>query len=286
MKKIIRTILIIIFFEPYLIAQVEIPHRFQAGQPAKAEEVNENFAALKKAIEEVSRTGNHFQGNVGIGTNSPNAKLSLGNDISGTKLALYDQSSENMYGLGVTAGMFRLHVNNPKARFSFLDKVDGNEIFTVRASGSVGIQEINPRFNLHVNGTAGKPGGGSWATASDVRLKDIHDNFTKGLSALNRLNPVTYQYKKDNSLRLPTDKIYVGLIAQEVQEVIPEAIGEYDQGYLSLTSDPIILAMLNAIKELHLENTELKQNLVLLKKELNDLKSEVLSKSGVKNQLE
>lgn len=288
MKKTILTTLFSIFLGTYLIAQqVEIPHTFQAGQPARAEEVNENFAALKAAIEEVSGSDNFFRGEVGIGTTSPNAKLSLGDDIAGTKLALYDKSENNMYGLGVTAGRFRIHVNGPQARFSFLDEANGTEIFTIRGEGRVGIKETNPSFNLHVNGSAGKPGGGSWSTASDIRLKDVQNNFTKGLSAIQNLNPVYYSYKKDNPLQLSAEETHVGLIAQEVQEVIPEAIGEYEKGYLSLSSDPIILAMLNAIKELHAENAQLKKEINLIKTGLNNLKLQMLLESnGVQNQLE
>ena len=33
-------------------------------------------------------------------------------------------------------------------------------VFVEKTSGNVGIKEFNPAFDLHVNGTAGKPGGG------------------------------------------------------------------------------------------------------------------------------
>ena len=33
-------------------AQTQVPHDFQAGQPARASEVNENFEALESAIEQ------------------------------------------------------------------------------------------------------------------------------------------------------------------------------------------------------------------------------------------
>ncbi|MCB0534684.1 MAG: tail fiber domain-containing protein, partial [Saprospiraceae bacterium] len=116
--------------------------------------------------------------------------------------------------------------------------------------GNVGINNKNPVFTLTVNGDAGKPGGGSWSNASDKRLKDIKGDFTRGLSALEQLQPIYYHYKKDNAVGLPSDPQYIGLIAQEVQKVIPEAV-ETDKGdYLFLNNDPIIWTMLNAIKEL------------------------------------
>jgi hypothetical protein len=42
---------------------------------------------------------------------------------------------------------------------------------------------------------------------------------------------------------------HVGLVAQEVQKVIPEAVTENRRGYLLVNNDPIIWAVLNAIKE-------------------------------------
>lgn len=272
MKILINFLFVGIFTISIAKSQVEIPHVFRAGEPAKAEEVNSNFTALKNAIEKIPGTTNRLVGNVGIGTDSPNAKLSLGNDLGGTKLALYDQSNENMYGMGVTAGRFSIHVNNPKARFSFLDKVDGEEIFTIQGTGRVGIMNINPNFHLHVNGTAGKPGGGTWSTASDARLKDIHEDYTKGMDHILKLTPVYFNYKNQNPLEIPSEEIHIGLVAQEVLEVIPEAVGEYDQEFLSINSDPIILAMLNAIKELNKENNSLKNELETLKAEIKNLK--------------
>ena len=42
---------------------------------------------------------------------------------------------------------------------------------------------------------------------------------------------------------------HIGLVAQEVQKAIPEAVTENSKGYLLVNNDPIIWAMLNAIKE-------------------------------------
>jgi hypothetical protein len=75
------------------------------------------------------------------------------------------------------------------------------------------------------------------------------------------LNPVRYKYREDNKLELPSEKEFIGLIAQDVQDIIPEAVGENDNGYLMVNNDPIVWAMVNAIKELRTENEALKLRL-------------------------
>ena len=48
---------------------------------------------------------------------------------------------------------------------------DTTAIMTFKGNGNVGIGDEDPDFLLEVNGTAGKPGGGSWSNSSDRRLK-------------------------------------------------------------------------------------------------------------------
>jgi hypothetical protein len=127
----------------------------------------------------------------------------------------------------------------------------GNNQFLIRAQGGVGIGTASPDAQLTVNGTADKPGGGSWGTYSDARLKDVGANFTHGMAALAAIQPVHYHYKSDNPLHLPSQPDYVGVVAQQVQSAIPEAVQQNKAGYLVVNNDPIIWTMFNAIKELN-----------------------------------
>ena len=115
--------------------------------------------------------------------------------------------------------------------------------------GRVGIGTFNPDQTLSVNGNASKPGGGSWATFSDERLKHIKGHFNGGLKAVMKLQPLRYEYKKDNLAGVKSDGEHIGFSAQEVEKVIPEAVTKTEQGIRLVNNDPIILAMLNAIKE-------------------------------------
>ena len=177
---------------------------------------------------------------------------------SSDRLQLGANSSEIMT---LQNGKVGIGKTNPTAE---LDLVGGATI-----TGNVGIGIPNTgSFKLVVLGTAAKPGGGSWSFYSDVRLKDLNGTYERGLSEINMLNPVRYNYKEDNELDLPADEEFVGFVAQEVQEIIPEAVETNDDGYLLLNNDPIIWTMVNAIKELKAENDELRARLEALEKTL------------------
>ena len=145
---------------------------------------------------------------------------------------------------------------------------------------SVGINTMNlSGYTLAVGGSAAKSGGGSWSSLSDIRLKHVHGSYERGLSEVSHLNPVTYKYTSDNDMNLPADKEYVGLVAQDVQGVIPEAVEENSNGYLMVNNDPIIWAMLNAIKELKGENELLRQRVDALESRI--AQPQLVSAKGV-----
>ena len=148
--------------------------------------------------------------------------------------------------------------------------------------GKVGIGTTNPGYTLHVVGNAGLSTGTAWTNASDVRLKDIHGDYEYGLDQILQLHTVRYSYKKDNALGIPSDHPMTGIIAQEVQKVIPDAINTRKDGYLELNIDPIHWAVVNAIKDLYkkwFDDSEgLHEEVDKLKKENTELKAYLCSK--------
>jgi len=92
-------------------------------------------------------------GNVGIGTDIPFARLSLGEGNANTKLAIWQgYTSADVMGLGVGPAQFRLHLHNATNRFSFLNAPAGTEIVTILGNGNVGIGTSSPSQKLHVEG--------------------------------------------------------------------------------------------------------------------------------------
>jgi hypothetical protein len=173
-------------------------------------------------------------------------------------------------GIGTTAPVFRLHVvDNSNTGLRVQTNTGGGTVasfggngdfqidavnvvggrFMVKENGRVGIGTTAPDQTLTVNGNASKVGGGSWATFSDERLKNIRGRFTSGLKAVMQLQPLRYEYKRENALNLKSEGEHVGFSAQAVQKIIPEAVTTNDKGYLLVNNDPILWTMLNAIKE-------------------------------------
>jgi hypothetical protein len=141
--------------------------------------------------------------------------------------------------------------------------------------GLVGINTTTPDTQLTVNGNVDKPGGGSWGTFSDERLKNIKGRFTPGLNAVMQLRPLRYEYKQDNALGIKSEGQHIGFSAQQVQRIIPEAVSKDDKGYLLINNDPILWTMLNAIKEqqvnIERQQSEIQQQRTRLKQQQNQI---------------
>ena len=196
--------------------------------------------------------------NVGIGTSTPGATL----EVDGSnQLDVFIKAPET----GVGAGLDFFTTGSGGLQWEILDtgafsaqgpnKLNirnvntGNDILTILANGQVGIETTLPDNTLTVNGSADKPGGGSWGTFSDGRLKTVAGTYDAGLDAIMKLTPVRYHYKEQNAMGIKDDQEHVGFVAQEVEKVIPEAVTRNSQGYLLVNNDPILWTMLNALKE-------------------------------------
>jgi hypothetical protein len=204
-------------------------------------------------------------GNVGIGIASPGRLLHV-NATAAPVIQMTDATSgtANTDGFQIVQAGANTTIENQEAgtmkfRTSAIDRM------TITAAGSVGIATTAPTDTLSVNGTASKPGGGSWAVFSDERLKNIKGVFNRGLNTVMQLQPVRYEYKPDNALGLKRLGENIGFGAQALQKVIPEAVTTSENGYMMVNNDPIIWAMLNAIKEQQNEISALKKEVRQLK---------------------
>jgi hypothetical protein len=109
----------------------------------------------------------------------------------------------------------------------------------------------------------------SWSTTSDQRLKkNIADN-NDGLNKINSIRVRNFEYRLpeevDAELK-PADAVIrlgvqLGVIAQELQQVLPECVKTESTGVMSVDTDNLIWYAINAIKELKAEVDSLKSQL-------------------------
>lgn len=182
---------------------------------------------------------NYFEGNVGVGTASPGDKVQIDAPAGEDALRVRVGGSTKL----------RVHSNGGVS-------VGGNFAGTVpsngmRISSAVGIG-AQPAFLLHVNGSAGKPGGGSWSNSSDRRLKKNIEGLYGALDSLLQLRGVTFEYKDPEAIHeLPGERI--GMIAQNVADVFPDWVDMNDDGYLRLTFRGFEALTVEALRELRAE---------------------------------
>jgi hypothetical protein len=128
----------------------------------------------------------------------------------------------------------------------------GSNQFLIRAGGGVGIDTTAPTATLSVNGTANKPGGGSWSIFSDFRLKKNIEPLTGALSRLLQLRAVTFEYKDPEAIHeLPGSQI--GMIAQEVEKVFPDWVDTAANGMKRLNIHGFEALTVQALRELREE---------------------------------
>ena len=114
----------------------------------------------------------------------------------------------------------------------------------------VGIGLASPTHQFELSSDdAGKLATSVWTITSDMRLKSLDGNYTKGLKDILQLNTIMYHYAKGNARNLATDVQGYGFSAQDVQKIFPEAVNTEKDGYLSLNIHPILVAYVNAFKD-------------------------------------
>jgi hypothetical protein len=103
-----------------------------------------------------------------------------------------------------------------------------------------------------VGSNAVKPGGGSWIAPSARELKSDIASYDRGLVEVLALRPITYLYNGKGGM--PTRTRFAGLIADEVESVMPEMVGSTvlsdDLEVTTVDTGPLIFALVNAVKEL------------------------------------
>jgi hypothetical protein len=233
------------------------PGSFYSGPPHRPSGPTQNLVEAMR----ISSTGN-----VGIGTNNPTDKLYI--DNVGTGQGVTVKGSSPSFRLADTSNRtvtFGLASANSHYSGSSVagDLVisTGQERILVSAGGSNGV--------FLPNNAQG------WSTYSDRRLKTDIEPIADSLNKVLQINGYTYHFKND-PIGSP---LKVGVIAQELRAVLPEAVNEDARGILGVEYTAIIPLLINSFKELYQtwksDSSEVHNELIAKDRRIQSLESTV-----------
>ena len=128
-------------------------------------------------------------------------------------------------------------------------------------SGLVGIKDTTPSFELDVAGTIRATG--NVIAFSDIRRKENISVVDNAIDIINDLRGVRFNWTKEHqkekgstsyygNKKINEDKLarrQIGLIAQEVEKVLPELVDEDGEGFLSVSYGNLVAVLVEANKE-------------------------------------
>lgn len=182
------------------------------------------------------------------------------------------------HGISISSGYTEFYSNQNFAFFVRPNRADINgtytstEVMRIDNTGNVGIGIAAAGYKLHVNGAVA--GVGAYNALSDRRYKKDFEKIPDALERVVALNGFYYQWRQDEHPDLKFEKGRdMGVIAQEVQKVFPEAVStDKKSGIMSVAYSKLIAPIIEAIKELFTRSEKHEREIASLKEENRLLK--------------
>ena len=179
--------------------------------------------------------------------------LNIGNLIYATGLSNFANPSTAVstgnVGIGTTSPYALLSISNSKTTtagtplFSIASTTNGTATTTVFSVASTG--------DVTINGSSGGTcviGNGAGATlcTSDERLKTNITAIPNALHDIEQIKGVTFNWADPTK----NQNQFIGVIAQDVQKVFPQAVATLGDGYLAVDYGALVAPLIEAVKEL------------------------------------
>lgn len=176
-----------------------------------------------------------------IGEDNSNTKYSFGAfGLVGTAASSFLTRNDGRVGVGTSSLSAKMVIAAESTTLPVLRLLGGgagdvaNRAFEIFKTDNDTTTSQNFIYFYINNGSAGSgkinangANAAAFGSTSDIRLKENVVNLPSQLDAILSLRPVEFDYKDGSGHQ-------IGFIAQEVQEVYPDLVGESD-GYLTLT---------------------------------------------------
>jgi hypothetical protein len=126
--------------------------------------------------------------------------------------------------------------------------------------GRVGIGTTSPAYQLQLStNSAAKPTSSAWTVVSDKRVKTNIRPYETGLQELLQIEPKVFDYNGKAGFDAKI-KNNIGIIAQEVKDIIPETVKTYEAKLnendeentelYNFDGHALTFALINSVKEL------------------------------------
>jgi hypothetical protein len=237
-----------------------------AGTFVWADSTNARFASTAQDQFLIRATGG-----VGIGTDSPEAPLHVQEGSAGTvtgnssAAAVFERNDDTWVHIlspddHMRGILFGSPANALMGSIRFNPQGSGEEKgYEIRGRNNNILIEIDSLGDLHSRGSITAVG---TCCASDERLKRNIRSLSNALEKVACLRGVSYEWKPDTSGEriFPTGE-QIGVIAQEVQMVVPQAVNEDRDGYLSVDYTRLVPLLIEGMKEQQKQIDELRARL-------------------------
>ena len=163
-------------------------------------------------------------------------------------LGIRDNSTDGHDNFAVVSGDGGYYSGNQYTKLAF--KVSGSGATYIGGKATVA-------NGLEVTGSIDASGDITAYFSSDERLKD---NLTPIVGALDKINQIGgYEFDWNNNSEHNGHD--VGVIAQEIEKVLPEVVVDRDNGYKAVRYEKIVALLIEAIKQQQLQIDELKSKI-------------------------
>jgi hypothetical protein len=150
--------------------------------------------------------------------------------------------------------------------------------------GDDGTGTISSSYNLQVVGTFKTE---QIYHSSDVRWKTDIFTIDSALSKVQNLRGVEYKWRQDEFPEKQfVDGTQIGLIAQEVEEVMPELVMTDDTGYKSVEYANLVAVLIEAIKEQQKLIDAQQEKITALQSDNKAMESEISALQTMQSQIE
>jgi hypothetical protein len=198
----------------------------------------------------------HVRGGSGVevraADDSSNAPLVASNLYASGGNVIINNAGPTLYLQDTDNRSAMVHVNSNQ--FYVLRGKENNSLEYVATNGAwplvINLENNYASFGggMYVKGALSAAGDVIAYSTSDKNLKDNVKNIEEPLSKIQKINGVTFDWNTDKQeTYLGSD---VGVLAQEIEEILPEAVTTREDGYMAVKYEKIIPLLIESVKQL------------------------------------